>query len=173
MPGGSAMTLNTPRSFVTVVCGRISASLFTVTVTPGSTAFCWSITTPVMVPVCTCADAEETIDSVRAISRHTWWGDNISRLLSESNVDLPIEPSADTQHTRRDDGQRPKERAPRAPARVLNRIRVRHVVDIRERRNARLSHARDAFDAQVEQRDMILPPRVQRLGGNPHVAVVQ
>jgi hypothetical protein len=63
MPGGSAMKLKTPRSFETTVWGRMSASLASVTETPGRTAFCSSVTTPVIVPVCICAAARDGTDS--------------------------------------------------------------------------------------------------------------
>src|SRR2546422_1654605 len=67
MPGGSAMKLKTPRSFETAVWGRMSASLASVTETPGRTAFCSSVTTPVIVPVWICAAARDGTDSnVRA-----------------------------------------------------------------------------------------------------------
>jgi hypothetical protein len=64
---------------------------------------------------------------------------------------LPVHPRADAQHPGRDDGERTQERAARAPARVLNRIRVRQVVDVDERRYARLADERHSFDAQIDE----------------------
>src|SRR2546425_5710076 len=46
---------------------------------------------------------------------------------------LPVHLGADAQHPGRNDGERTQEGASRAPARVLNRIRVRQVVDVDER----------------------------------------
>jgi hypothetical protein len=48
-----------PQSLVTLDCGRMMAGLASVTVTPGSTAFCSSVTVPVMVPVCVCATGRD------------------------------------------------------------------------------------------------------------------
>jgi hypothetical protein len=55
--------VKTPRSFETAVCGRMSASLASVTETPGRTAFSSSVTTPVIVPVWICAAARDGADS--------------------------------------------------------------------------------------------------------------
>src|ERR1035437_1904985 len=50
-----------PVGLVTAVSGCSSTGPVTVTITPGSTAFDWSVTLPKISPVCDCADAVVTL----------------------------------------------------------------------------------------------------------------
>ena len=86
---------------------------------------------------------------------------------------LPFELRADAREPRRDDRHRQQERRPGPPGDVRRGVRVREVEAVREHRDrpaaADLDHL---LHARVEQDDVVLPPRADRLGQDALRAVV-
>src|SRR5689334_14636240 len=79
------MKLYTPRSLVTTVCDRMRAALSSVTATPGRSADCSSVTTPVIVPVCVCARAAHGNRSTTAAT-NTRQGRVLNLIIATSSV---------------------------------------------------------------------------------------
>jgi len=76
-------------------------------------------------------------------------------LLLHAMLSSPIEPRADAHNSRRNDIERALERRPRRPADALIRVRIEHVVDIRECGDA----------VPFEQTESLLHPHIE----NRHV----
>src|SRR6185295_13248562 len=81
----------------------------------------------------------------------------------------------DSHDSRRNNAQRPQERRARVVAGVLLGVRVEQVEQIQEPRHLQTARQREHFlGAQIEQRDVVLTPRAERLGEDRHRgAVVQ
>src|SRR6266542_7102553 len=89
-------------------------------------------------------------------------------------IALEGNPRADPHDPRRDDVQWAQERRTRAPAQVLLRIRVEQIEGVEDAGQLdALGERKHLLRADVEDSDVVLPPRAERFGQHTHGRIVE